>query len=381
MKKKFYYFAGGGLHVGFTALKECGHVFCNSCWQIHLITKITNGNTSLQCPEYKCSSVIDDVTVMALVPNMYSKWQNQRASTLLEIDPLWQWCPGATCRNVIKAERCLAIPVECCCGTVWCFECQQEAHWPATCDQASKFLELAKEYEDLLGRTDSITSVQVKRCPFCKYPIEKNEGCPHMVCMMCNKDFCWECLKPFNDSEHYWCEGTENTEDVLLSFGVGSETYDKYLKVALANRLARNRSALRKVSKDLMKLRKITSAFQFLDSFFKQDQCKKPLSTVHNLLEMYVTNNIAEQYKSVTEFKLQAQFVLEGAAKFVGLSVNNKQHRKLAADISNLDYVVKRVEDILQDFPNLCNDNIKPQLQKLLCYGREYIYSIGRQCH
>lgn len=35
-----------------------------------------------------------------------------------------------------------------------------------------------------------------KQCPNtkCQRPIEKNQGCNHMHCKMCNKEFCWICL-------------------------------------------------------------------------------------------------------------------------------------------------------------------------------------------
>ena len=359
-------------------MKKCGHVFCNSCWEIHLKTQISDGNTSPCCPEYKCSVTVDDITIMALVPSLYSKLMDRRVNTLLETDPLWQWCPGNQCGKLVKAEGSSAVPVDCSCGAAWCFKCQQEAHWPATCDQARKFHDLTKDYnEDLIGRKDYISSVPIKRCPFCRYPIEKSFGCPHMQCMMCEKDFCWECLKPFDDSDHYECDGKEDMEDVVLAIEMGSERYDKYLKIALTNRLARRRNALRKLNKELLELENSTTAFKFLDSFFKSGQSRKPHSTVHKLLDMYVTKGVVEQLKSVTDFKLQAQFVLEGAAKFVGLSMNAKYHRRLHGDISNLQYVVEQMEELVKDHTQLGRDNVRHKLDKLMCHGKKYILSIG----
>ena len=41
-----------------------------------------------------------------------------------------------------------------------------------------------------------IAFVNVKKCPSCKEPINKNGGCSHMMCR-CGCSFCWECLTPW----------------------------------------------------------------------------------------------------------------------------------------------------------------------------------------
>ncbi|XP_041379647.1 E3 ubiquitin-protein ligase HEL1-like isoform X2 [Gigantopelta aegis] len=40
--------------------------------------------------------------------------------------------------------------------------------------------------------------VNVKPCPKCHYPMEKDGGCSHMTCK-CTYHFCWECLGDWND--------------------------------------------------------------------------------------------------------------------------------------------------------------------------------------
>ena len=40
-----------------------------------------------------------------------------------------------------------------------------------------------------------------KRCPKCAAPIEKTEGCHHLVCTQCRTHICWVCLDDFRDEQ------------------------------------------------------------------------------------------------------------------------------------------------------------------------------------
>ena len=36
---------------------------------------------------------------------------------------------------------------------------------------------------------------KIKPCPYCNNHVEKNKGCNHMTCIICNTHWCWLCLQ------------------------------------------------------------------------------------------------------------------------------------------------------------------------------------------
>ena len=46
-------------------------------------------------------------------------------------------------------------------------------------------------------------TVNTKPCPTCHYPIEKDGGCVHMSCSRCRTAFCWDCGRPYVNTEYY----------------------------------------------------------------------------------------------------------------------------------------------------------------------------------
>ena len=53
---------------------------------------------------------------------------------------------------------------------------------------------------------DSSEDENIKQCPMCHVPIERNEGCALIKCTRCKHDFCWFCLKSLKDDillRHY----------------------------------------------------------------------------------------------------------------------------------------------------------------------------------
>lgn len=192
-------------------LLKCRHIFCNACWQRHIVYALRQALPSLRCPAMRCHHRLGAVTALrfASLPLLMPHWRLLESSQMAR-DPRMALCPNSmtNCGRVVRMARPpgpgQAFTVRCSCGHEFCFNCRQESHWPASCKMYRGF----KKKVDGLGHllhSPSAVMVKGKPCPDCKAFIEKNGGCPSVVCP-CGCNFCWQCSRPYKGyANHSGC--------------------------------------------------------------------------------------------------------------------------------------------------------------------------------
>ena len=123
------------------------------------------------------------------------------------LNPNIQLCPFPDCESYAekKGEKKY---VSCKKGHKFCFNCLKAWHENEECDTS-----VDKSFEKWRD------SDKVKRCPKCKYFIEKNEGCNHITCYNCKYQFCWLCLGEYTSGHFDFgrCTGLQYTECSICS--------------------------------------------------------------------------------------------------------------------------------------------------------------------
>ena len=165
----------------------CKHYFCFDCWSEYLKEKINNANVyKISCMEHKCGYILEENFIKSIIGSdktleeKYEKFLTRKK--LMDSNKKMKFCPFPDCDGY--AEKKKSKYVKCNFGHEFCFDCGQEPHGKKKCAKV-----IDEGFEEWKSHT------LVKRCPYCKYWTEKNEGCNHMTCSQCNFQWCWICEK------------------------------------------------------------------------------------------------------------------------------------------------------------------------------------------
>ena len=190
---------------------ECHHVICSYCYYMYLKEQInTNNVINIKCPVKDCEKILYNNFIEKILINdiplldKYKKFANRRQ---LILNPDIQLCPFPDCESYAKKgkNKYVACVQN---NHKFCFKCLKDWHGKKECTDIYD-----KNFENWKN------PLKVKKCPKCKYFIEKNYGCNHITCFNCKYQFCWLCLKEYTDNHYQMgiCSGLQFTRYECLS--------------------------------------------------------------------------------------------------------------------------------------------------------------------
>jgi len=155
---------------------------------------------AISCAQSGCDIIVDDKTITDIIQDskVMAKYQHLITNSFVVSNRFLRWCPTPNCLNAIKVNFVDFIPIECNCGSIFCFLCGEKWHEPTRCNVLKSWNKkcLGESSEKIDCETANWILSYTKECPKCKAPIEKNGGCNHMTCrnVQCRYEFCWVCL-------------------------------------------------------------------------------------------------------------------------------------------------------------------------------------------
>ena len=90
-------------------------------------------------------------------------------------------------------------------GHGFCLCCGGEAHSPLKCEEVTQWQDLVREVSRVPQAKDNASAASIllhapnhKDCAKCGTSNGKEDGCNHMRCTGCFKEYCWTCLKDWS---------------------------------------------------------------------------------------------------------------------------------------------------------------------------------------
>ena len=188
---------------------KCKHFFCGDCYYNYIKEKINNNKfLDINCPEKDCEQIFDSnmiVNILIQDKELLDKYNKLIKRNQIMLDPNKQLCPFPDCESYAKKGKnkyvkCILNKHQ------FCFICLKNWHNDIPCKDSTLSNSL-----NILENSN-----KVKRCPKCKFFIEKGEGCNHMTCSNCSYQFCWLCMGKYT-SDHFnrgMCSGLQYAREL-----------------------------------------------------------------------------------------------------------------------------------------------------------------------
>jgi hypothetical protein len=175
---------------------RCGHKWCRACLSQYLLAALDNRHFPLTClgDEAKCTESISLSTARSVLqPDEFNSVVVASVSAYVHAHAKeLHYCPSPDCIQIYRTGPKGTV-VQCpSCLLRICSHCHAEAHDGFPCAEQQDGDKLFKEW---------VASHDVKNCPGCAIPIERDEGCHHVTCIQCQTHICWVCLQTFPKGE------------------------------------------------------------------------------------------------------------------------------------------------------------------------------------
>eukprot|EP00096_Caligus_rogercresseyi_P010392 TRINITY_DN3773_c0_g1_i1.p1 TRINITY_DN3773_c0_g1~~TRINITY_DN3773_c0_g1_i1.p1 ORF type:complete len:587 (-),score=168.11 TRINITY_DN3773_c0_g1_i1:831-2591(-) len=199
-------------------LEHCGcSSYCRDCIVQYLTFEILEGAYEISCPDAECEKegVIAPEEIEKIIGReLFDKHMAYRLNAEVAMDPNRAWCPSAGCDTICHICRTPkqqeeSVPVKCpTCDKEFCSMCSSAWHPNLTCRENGARLVRVGGLSEVAGPSWILDDPEgnIKQCPTCKVPIERNAGCAQMMCKRCKHVFCWYCQTSLDDDfllRHY----------------------------------------------------------------------------------------------------------------------------------------------------------------------------------
>lgn len=182
----------------------CSHSFCYDCTSKHIETKVQDKVKIITCPAVRCNTTLDSGACRWMIrEDILICWDESLCKSLIE-ESQKLYCPFRDCSIMMVNDSGEDITEAKCpiCQRLFCAQCQVPWHPEFTCKEFVKLNGKKKRGVDLMVEKLA-KKKNWRKCPSCKFYVEKTQGCFHITCR-CSYEFCYSCGSKWS-SKHVSC--------------------------------------------------------------------------------------------------------------------------------------------------------------------------------
>jgi len=196
-------------------LKNCGHYFCKPCLSEYLSSQFKSRQIHPRCfyieEKKSCNTEIHPQDIKGVADSEAMK--KYVYFTNKEKNPNFVDCPKCKTQQEGNPRQPWTVCAKEDCDHEFCFIHQNQHPKEQGCGE----YEAQVRAEEKKNR--AWKSQNTRKCPQCGTPTEKNEGCNHMTCYVCQTGWCWLCGQIIGNQvlpDHYKtgeCKGKQFTSE------------------------------------------------------------------------------------------------------------------------------------------------------------------------
>ncbi|KAI4335153.1 hypothetical protein L6164_013825 [Bauhinia variegata] len=185
------------------SISGCSHAYCTECITMYVASRLQENIINIRCPVSECKGLLEPHDCRSILPpEVFDRWGNAMCEAVILASEKF-YCPFKDCsalliddgNEVVKESECPN------CKRFFCAQCKVPWHSGMDCTEFQKLNKDEREMEDIL-LMELAHNKKWRRCPKCKFYVEKSEGCMYMKCR-CGVAFCYSCGTLATTSSHY----------------------------------------------------------------------------------------------------------------------------------------------------------------------------------
>ncbi|XP_019198321.1 PREDICTED: E3 ubiquitin-protein ligase RNF144B-like [Ipomoea nil] len=182
-------------------IDSCRHSYCSECIGGHVAAKIQENVSAVKCLDVSCKGIIEPQHCRSIIPTeVLERWETALCESLILASQKF-YCPYKDCSAMMVDDGSETVTVSECptCRRLFCAQCKVAWHAGIDCREFQLLNEDERGREDVM-LMELAKDKQWRRCPCCRFYVEKNAGCLHISCR-CGQEFCYGCGAKYS-SDH-----------------------------------------------------------------------------------------------------------------------------------------------------------------------------------